>query len=474
MMARAKWIPKGIGLLVLGGAVALAFPLGNYWADTHRTLPEVTEAQLAGKVSAFAKVAPVFEGKCFDCHSSKVQMPFYSQWPIAKQTITQDVESGITALDMELAWFAPGRTPSAASLAKLEEVLEDGDMPPLRYVALHWSAALTDDDKAQIRAWIAAERAARQVASLASPAHRDEPVEPLPLTVDADKVKVALGKALYHDTRLSGDGTLSCASCHALNQHGGGDGKRFSVGIRGQEGHINSPTVFNARYNVLQFWDGRAADLKAQAAGPVANPIEMGADWQNVVTVLNADAAYRAQFKQAYGADTTTQDLVTDAIATFESTLVTPKSAFDLYLMGNDAAITPEQLRGYQKFKALGCTTCHAGPALGGETFEKMGVEHDYFADRQQALAIALHESDNGRMNATYRAADQYRFKVPTLRNVAQTAPYFHDGTVKSLDEAVDKMAYYQLGQKLSAQDKADLVAFLQSLTGEYDGAPVK
>jgi cytochrome c peroxidase len=288
--------------------------------------------------------------------------------------------------------------------------------------------------------------------------------EPLPERVeDVDMARVALGRALYHDTRLSGDGTIACVTCHSLD-HGGAEPRPVSTGIAGQQGPINSPTVLNARYNFRQFWNGRAADLQEQAAGPVANPIEMGADWDQVVATLSEDPAFVARFRDAYGAETPLdQEHVTDAIAEYERYLVTP-SPFDRYLRGDEAALSAQQVRGLRHFVEVGCTSCHRGRNLGGAMYQRMGLIHDYF---NEVRGGAITEADLGRFTVTGNETDRHMFKVPTLRNVALTAPYFHDGSQTDLGEVVRIMAHCQRGQELEDAVIDDIVAFLHSLTGE-------
>lgn len=287
-----------------------------------------------------------------------------------------------------------------------------------------------------------------------------EPIVPLPESVDVDMDKVILGRSLYHDTILSGDGTVSCATCHML-EHGGAEPRKTSTGIRGQKGPINSPTVLNSAYNFVQFWDGRAKDLQEQAAGPVANPIEMGADWKDVVAKIKKNDEYAAAFAKVYD-DGVTQDNVTDAIAEYEKSLITP-SRFDAYLRGDESAITEQEKRGYQTFKEVGCTACHTGIIVGGTMFQKLGLVKNYFADRGTPLT----EADMGRFNVTKNEADKHFFKVPTLRNVELTPPYLHDGSRETLEETVALMGKYQLGRELTQQQVDDIVAFLKSLTGE-------
>ena len=287
-----------------------------------------------------------------------------------------------------------------------------------------------------------------------------EPIQPLPNSVDVNMDKVVLGRSLYHDTTLSGDGTISCATCHMLD-HGGAEPRKTSTGIRGQVGPINSPTVLNSGYNFVQFWDGRAKDLQEQAAGPVENPIEMGAKWENVVERLKKNEEYAAAFAKLYE-DGVTKDNATDAIAEYEKSLITP-SRFDEYLLGDESAITDAEKKGYATFKEVGCTACHTGIIAGGTMFQKMGLVNDYFKDRGTPIT----EADLGRFNVTKNPADKHFFKVPTLRNVELTSPYLHDGSRATLEETVQVMGKYQLGRDLSDAQVNSIVSFLKSLTGQ-------
>jgi len=288
----------------------------------------------------------------------------------------------------------------------------------------------------------------------------EEPLKPLPELGELNMEKVALGRKLFHDTILSGDGTLSCATCHTLD-HGGAEPRKTSTGIRGQIGPINSPTVLNSSLNFVQFWDGRAKDLREQAEGPVANPIEMGATWEGVVKRLQGNDKYVAEFKALYE-DGITKSNVTDAIAVYEEALITP-SRFDKYLMGDQNAITEAEKKGYETFKAVGCPTCHNGVLIGGGMFQKMGLVNDYFKDRGTEVT----EADLGRFNVSKNAAEKHFFKVPTLRNVELTPPYLHDGSRTTLEETVRVMGKYQLGRDLTEAEVNSIVTFLKSLTGE-------
>ena len=336
-------------------------------------------------------------------------------------------------------------------------------MPPGAYVALHWNAALGAEKKEAVLAWVKAERAA-QAAPGVPEAMKAALLRPIPDSLDVDPVKAALGERLYHDTRLSGDDTISCASCHDLAL-GGTDQHVVSDGIRGQKGGINSPTTYNAALDFAQFWDGRAATLEAQADGPPNNPVEMGSNWTPITEKLDQDEAFVKEFTAAYP-EGVNKDTVTHAIAEFERTLLTPNSRFDKFLKGDAAALDADEKHGYEVFREKGCATCHVGELLGGKSYEVMGRRADYFAARGTPQT----DADNGRYNVTKDEADRHLFKVPTLRNVARTFPYLHDGSKKTLREAVDAMAAFQNGEALSEKDAQDVVKFLETLTGEYKG----
>jgi len=282
------------------------------------------------------------------------------------------------------------------------------------------------------------------------------PIQPIPAAKVANPALVELGKKLYFDPRLSKSGFISCNSCHNLSM-GGTDNLKTSIGHNWNEGPINAPTVLNSSMNLAQFWDGRAKDLQAQAGGPIANPGEMASNHALAVEVLQSIPGYVAEFKKAFGSDKVTIEEVTKAIAAFEETLVTPNSRFDKYLKGNKKALSANELAGYKLFKDSGCVACHNGPAVGGNSFQKMGVVEAYKASSPA----------EGRIAVTGKDADRFNFKVPTLRNVEMTYPYFHDGAAKTLTDAVDTMGRLQLGKKFSDDENAKIVAFLKTLTGD-------
>lgn len=285
---------------------------------------------------------------------------------------------------------------------------------------------------------------------------REEPIKPILAAQVANEKYVELGKKLYFDPRLSRSGFISCNSCHNLSM-GGTDNLKTSIGHNWSRGPINSPTVLNSSLNLAQFWDGRAADLKEQAAGPIANPGEMAFTHELAVDMLRSIPGYVAEFESAFGKREITINEVTLAIAAFEETLVTPNSRFDQWLYGKDDALTSTELAGYNLFKNSGCVACHNGAAVGGNSFQKMGVVEPYNATSPA----------EGRSAVTGNDADRFNFKVPTLRNVELTYPYFHDGEANTLTEAVDTMGRLQLGKKFTDEENAQIVAFLKTLTGD-------
>lgn len=296
-----------------------------------------------------------------------------------------------------------------------------------------------------------------------APTLQPEPISPLPAPPAVDAARVALGSRLFNDPILSADNSVSCASCHHLNL-GGTDRRPVSIGIGGASGTRNAPSVFNAVFNFAQFWDGRAPSLEIQAAGPIHNPIEMGSNWNDVVQRLSSRPDYRDQFRQIYP-DGVTSGNIADAIASFEKTLVTPNSRFDRYLRQEAVDLTADEIEGYRRFKTYGCASCHQGRNVGGNLYQPFGVMGDFFADNPGRMT-----PDVGRYEVTRREEDRYVFKVPSLRNVAVTGPYFHDGSIAKLEDAVGIMGRYQLGRALTEEDKRLITAFLHTLTGQYAG----
>jgi cytochrome c peroxidase len=287
-----------------------------------------------------------------------------------------------------------------------------------------------------------------------------EPLEPLPETPPFDRQAALLGRKLFHEKRLSVDGTIACSSCHDLAK-GGDDSRARSVGVGGRTGAINAPSVFNASLNFVQFWDGRAKTLEEQIDGPITHPAEMGSTWNDIVAKLKRDPDYTQSFAAQYP-DGITPANVRSSIAAFERTLLTRDAPFDRWLRGEHGALSTEQKTGYALFKSVGCVACHQGRNVGGTMFQRFGVLGDYFKDRGNVTA-----ADHGRYNVTKDESDRFVFRVPSLRNVEHTAPYFHDGSAQTLTQAVHTMIKYQLGRKLSDAQVASIVEFLKSLSGK-------
>lgn len=300
------------------------------------------------------------------------------------------------------------------------------------------------------------------VATKTLEANTKEPITPIEKLTTLSPEKVALGDKLFHEPLLSADNTISCAHCHPL-ENGGTDGLARSIGINGMRGERNTPTVLNSGLNFVQFWDGRAESLETQVDSPIHNPKEMNSNWPQVINKLNSDSEYPALFSAIYDDGITVANII-DVIATFERSLLTPNSRFDLYLKGQKDAINEEELQGYKLFKSYGCSSCHQGQGIGGNIYEKLGVVISYF-DKKEHLEV----SDYGRYNITGKEQHRYQFKVPSLRNVAITGPYLHDGSIETLEEVVYIMGRYQLGRRIPPKDAERIVAFLKTLTGKLE-----
>ncbi|MEB0076410.1 cytochrome c peroxidase [Pseudomonas sp. CCI3.2] len=294
----------------------------------------------------------------------------------------------------------------------------------------------------------------------------NEPLKPLPDVQVHDSAQVELGRRLFNEKSLSVNNSVACASCHQL-QKGGADDVAYSIAANGKPTDVNTPTVLNASLNFRQFWNGRADSLEAQIDEFIRSPMAMGNTWAAVINTLSHTPDYRSAFNHAYP-DGLTAANVQNALAAYERTLLTPNSRFDLYLKGDTDILTQDEKYGYQRFKQYGCIACHQGVNIGGNMYQKFGVMNDYMNDRGHPT-----EADLGRYLVTKDEADRNVFKVPSLRNVALTAPYFHDGSAKTLDEAVAVMFKYQLGRTPSALDKSLIIEFLKTLTGELAGKPL-
>ena len=292
----------------------------------------------------------------------------------------------------------------------------------------------------------------------------DEPIKPVPLSVPYDKDLAALGHKLFFDKNLSNDRRVSCVSCHVLSD-GGDDGNKFPSGVEGTLGTINSPTAFNTRFNFKQTWSGQFDDLNDQVDMPIQEDHEMGSTWPGLIARLYEDKDYPDMFKDIFN-ESIKREHVKKAIAEFQLSLITPNSPFDRYLNGDSSAINQLEKDGYTYFKKYGCISCHQGVNVGGNMFQLFGVINNYFQERGGDIS----KSDLGRYNVTGREQDKHVFKVPSLRMVEHTAPYFHDGSKGTLKEAVDAMFRYQLGRSAPEEHKEAIVAFLKTLDGIPQG----
>ena len=280
---------------------------------------------------------------------------------------------------------------------------------------------------------------------------KNEPITPIPQTIKYNKQKALLGKEIFFDVDFSEDHSVACVSCH-LPKFGGADPRPVSIGVYGKKGDIQSPTVYNAVFNFRQFWNGRAKDLKDQIRGPVHNPVEMGIDKKIVLKIINLK--YRDKFHKIYHTTNITFEMYQDVLAEFETALITPNCKFDKWLR-DEINLTKEEEEGYYNFKKLGCITCHNGINIGGNSFQKIGIMNstkDHTGDRYEF---------------THNPEDKYVYKVSTLRNIALTAPYFHNAITDDLADSVNRMAYFNLGLTLTDRQVKTIVAFLKTLTGE-------
>jgi cytochrome c peroxidase len=295
----------------------------------------------------------------------------------------------------------------------------------------------------------------------------NESIQPIPLERTLDPQKVLLGEKLFQDVRLSKDNRVSCLTCHGFNM-GGADRRARSLGVHSRVGEVNTPTIFNVQYNFRLNWNGKFETLTDHIEGLLTSPTGMDMPWDVLIQKLKQVSEYQRTFAQIYS-DGLTSTNIKDVLVVYEESLNTPNSRFDRFLRGDKQALAPTEQEGYRLFKEYGCASCHQGINAGGNLFQHFGVMGNYFADRGK-----ITQADLGRFNVTQDPADRFVFRVPSLRNVAQTAPYFHDGTAQTLEQAIIVMAKYQLGRSLPVEHINRLAEFLRTLTGEYQGQPLE
>ena len=446
--------------LVTAIVILLALVLGFavYRFAFRKSIPDAPVSQ---------QVAAILEQNgCYSCHSGQDGTPFYAKLPFA-DPILAHIEIGTRFWDLRREDL---ENPSEVLLSKLQHSVTSGNMPLVEYKLIHWGTGFNKAEKSLLTEWILSQRQERFATGTACEAYAQHALQPIPDSLATDIRKVTLGRKMYNEARVSLDGTLSCATCHVIDQ-GGADsrGTRTSEGIYGQFGGINAPTVLNAAFNVEQFWNGRAHTLADQAAGPPVNPVEMGDQtWEQICERLKEDASLVAEFQSIYP-EGITQATVTDAIAEYEKTLITPNDRLDQMLKGDENALTEKEKKGLVAFMDNSCAVCHVGKTLGGQSFETLGIYEDYYAAREQSNPdIVYNDDDKGLAGFTGDTADLHRFKVPGLRNISKTSPYFHDGTQATIEDAVRAMFRFELGVKEAPEsDVASISAFLRTLDGE-------
>ena len=446
--------------LVTAIVILLALVLGFavYRFAFRKSIPDAPVSQ---------QVAAILEQNgCYSCHSGQDGTPFYAKLPFA-DPILAHVEIGTRFWDLRREDL---ENPSEVLLSKLQHSVTSGNMPLVEYKLIHWGTGFNKAEKSLLTEWILSQRQERFATGTACEAYAQHALQPIPDSLSTDIRKVTLGRKMYNEARVSLDGTLSCATCHVIDK-GGADsrGTRTSEGIYGQFGGINAPTVLNAAFNVEQFWNGRAHTLADQAAGPPVNPVEMGDQtWEQICERLSQDASLVAEFQSIYP-EGITQATVTDAIAEYEKTLITPNDRLDQMLKGDENALTEEEKKGLAAFMDNSCAVCHVGKTLGGQSFETLGIYEDYYAAREQSNPdIVYNDDDKGLAGFTGDTTDLHRFKVPGLRNISKTSPYFHDGTQATIEDAVRAMFRFELGVKEAPEsDVASISAFLRTLDGE-------
>lgn len=438
--------PTIVRLLTLaaGLALVLSLPISNLFIQ-RTTLASADDPE-------FKAVSDILVRKCADCHTKDMaEYPLYFSLPLASSIMHRNIERAQSVFLIDKTKLSGKVKFTAEDVQRLNQAMAKGDMPPMQYLFLHWDAALTDREQRRLVNWI--QKRTKEFDIRAIPNEN---------FFNPDARKAALGKKLFNEKLLSTDNSRSCASCHALDK-GGTDNLRTPMSVDGKVDRYNTPTVFNAAYNFAQYWNGRAKDLTEQAGMAIESPAEMGSTWEQVLTKLGNDNKYRAEFKSCYN-NGISKENICDAISQYEHTLLTPESRFDKYLAGDLTALSSEEKEGFELFKKHDCASCHAGPALGGLSFEKLGAKHDFFDQNEKPS-----DNDEGRFEVTHSLTDKYRFKVPTLRNVELTYPYFHDGSIQSLEEAVKKMSDTQIDTPLNASEVKKVAAFLRTLTKPGD-----
>ncbi len=452
----------------IGTGIAGAIMGGGVLGIQHMVAAMTTQAALpVGSTEAKQQAQAALQTKCADCHGASTDTFNPLLNVLSLGLMQRDVEAGQRSFTLTPN---PAVRSASVDLLKMNQVLNRRHMPPLAYRVIHPGSGLTEQDIQHLRELYSETDANNARYGIITPA--------TPATDAQEIAKIRLGHLLYNDPRLSTTNQVSCASCHNLTK-GGTDNLAKSEGVPGADGKpqlggVNAPTVYNAETHIRQFWDGRAADLKEQAGGPPLNPVEMGyahpEDWNKIAAKLAQTPELPVLFAAAFGDKGITADTITEAIAAYEKTLRTPDSAFDLYQKGQANAMSPEAQTGMQAFERQGCATCHSGATLGGQSFEYINTYADL---RALATPADYTEGAYGLADFTKKAEHKDMFRVPALRNIALTAPYFHTGSVEKLEDAVRIMIQTQGREAATTEDVQNITAFLRAQTGKLHGKSI-
>ena len=417
-------------------------------------------------ISEDLQATAIFEdASCITCHQKNATHSLYSGIPLIGQIIKKQRQKGYRMFDMEeiREKMTNGEAINEAHLAKIEmETMTLGTMPPAKYYLSHWGSSITSAKQNQLKKWIIYHREKFYPNEFSAEHYNYEFVRPIPAHLPVNSIKAKLGEKLFYEKRLSSNNTISCASCHNL-KNGGANNKQYAEGIDKRLGGLNTPTIYNACFNAIQSWDGSSTNMEKHIEKHLLSKDIMGNESiAEIIKKLKRNKSINNSFDKLYK-EGITKSAISNAITEFAKTLLTPDSNFDKYIKGNESAINKTQVFGYELFKSNKCATCHTGINLGGQTRELMGRHKNYFEDRGWELT----KEDMGYYNYTSDKDDRHRFKVPGLRNVKLTKPYFHDGSRQELHDAVQTMGIYQSGCKISDEDAKAIVAFLETLTGE-------
>jgi len=425
-----------------------------------RVINIVPSAELSKKEQV---ISILEEGGCFVCHGG----PDYCthlHWPVIGRMISKNAEKGIryASATSILEHFHNNRIIDEALLIKGQKVIAERSMPPVIYRIIHWKSLITKDKQRLLLRWIYEYMASDHGWPMPTQERPFEPVRPLPDSLPADLAKVNLGRILYHDPRLSADSTVSCATCHNP-ETAGVDNLDYSVGTDGLLGMYSTLTTYNAVFHPFFFWDGRASSLPQLSVLMLTDPVTMGNEsFVDVVQRLEADLDFKSLFTESYPEGYSAES-ISDALAQYHKVLITPDAPFDKYLQGDSDAIGPEAKKGYRLFKRLGCASCHNSVGIGGNSIEYMGLSNDFFSVRD-----SIRLPDLGRYRVTAKREDIHKFKVPGLRNIELTYPYFHNASAPDLKTAVEAMAFHQKNKQLNKRKVQQIISFLHTLTGTF------